>query len=217
MERNQGKQAMMPTRSVNLIPIGFTSILSLLSIVSNYCSYAWIHQTGPIRRIATYNSPKREGKDFFCSFSQGKQWTGLSAVDPDDTDNQDITSSSLDIDSLYEMDCVVISCNGHVKKELAVMEENKLQPLSAWTMEEAFADYIEFVVDEEDRGSIAENDIIIHSLIPSDCLSFGSRQVGGGKGPGNPHGEESELLYYIRNDALEGIEVTVKPELEITW
>ena len=32
--------------------------------------------------------------------------------------------------------------------------------------------------------------------------SFGSRQVGGGKGSGNPHGEEGELLYYIDRNVV---------------
>jgi hypothetical protein len=36
-------------------------------------------------------------------------------------------------------------------------------------------------------------------------------------GPGNPHGEESELLYYVDSSILKDIEVTVKPELEIFW
>ena len=36
------------------------------------------------------------------------------------------------------------------------------------------------------------------------AVGFGSRQVGGGKGPGNPHGEEGELLYYIDRNVVEG-------------
>ena len=35
-------------------------------------------------------------------------------------------------------------------------------------------------------------------------MGFGSRQVRGGKGPGNPHGEEGELLYYIDRTIVEG-------------
>ncbi|CAB9527976.1 expressed unknown protein [Seminavis robusta] len=118
------------------------------------------------------------------------------------------------------MECFIYSrkdATGTTKLELGVLEESVLQPVCAWTTEEAFDDYIEFVVDEEDRYSVKLEDVTVHSLIPADDLSYGSRQVGGGKGPGNPHGEESELLYYIRKEALEGIEVTVKPELEITW
>ena len=59
----------------------------------------------------------------------------------------------------------------------------------------------------------------VHSIVPQDRLSYGSRQVGGGMGPGNPHGEESELLYYVDRGVVEedGIEVVVKPELEIFW
>jgi hypothetical protein len=50
-------------------------------------------------------------------------------------------------------------------------------------------------------GVVGTTEIWIHSIVPQDALSYGSRQVGGGMGPGNPHGEESELLYYI--DQLE--------------
>ena len=130
---------------------------------------------------------------------------------------------TIDFDSILEMDCFVFSRNnndngdGETKLELGVLEESVLQPICSWTTEAAFDDYIEFVVDEEDRYTIDVKDVTIHSLIPGDALSFGSRQVGGGKGPGNPHGEESELLYYIRQEALEGLEVVVKPELEILW
>jgi hypothetical protein len=62
-------------------------------------------------------------------------------------------------------------------------------------------------------------EIWIHSIVPQDALSYGSRQVGGGMGPGNPHGEESELLYYIDQSILDrhDIEIIVKPELEIFW
>jgi hypothetical protein len=50
-------------------------------------------------------------------------------------------------------------------------------------------------------------------------MSYGSRQVGGGKGPGNPHGEESELVYYIDSKVMaeNSINVVLKPELELLW
>jgi hypothetical protein len=137
------------------------------------------------------------------------------------------SDNSLDIESLHEMDCFVYSRKNNndasgKKLELGVLEEGVVQPICAWTTEEAFADFIEFVVDEEDRYSVRVQDVTIHSLVPEEFVSYGSRQVGGGKGPGNPHGEESELLYYIHNEFLkkteaEGLEVIVKPELEITW
>lgn len=36
-------------------------------------------------------------------------------------------------------------------------------------------------------------------------------------GPGNPHGEESELCYYVDQSALDNVSVVIKPELEIFW
>lgn len=38
-----------------------------------------------------------------------------------------------------------------------------------------------------------------------------------GMGPGNPHGEESEMVYYVDQRVLEGVALTVRPELEIFW
>jgi hypothetical protein len=146
--------------------------------------------------------------------------SSLKKAEKDGSSPTESLESVIDTDSLVEMDCFVYSrkdSKGPMKLELGVLEERVIQPICAWTTEEAFDDYIEFVVDEHDRYSLDIKDVVIHSLIPSDSLSYGSRQVGGGKGPGNPHGEESELLYYIRTEALEGIEVTIKPELEITW
>jgi hypothetical protein len=68
-------------------------------------------------------------------------------------------------------------------------------------------------------AAVVVGEIWIHSIVPQDALSYGSRQVGGGMGPGNPHGEESELLYYIDQSILDryDIEIIVKPELEIFW
>jgi len=127
-----------------------------------------------------------------------------------------IANSKIDFDSLVEMDTFIFSRKTTPNKlELGVLEEGLLQPIVAWTMEEAFDDYIEFLVHEEDRYSIQPADVAIHCIVPD--VSFGSRQVGGGMGPGNPHGEESELLYYIQRDELEGLHVIVKPELEIFW
>ena len=61
----------------------------------------------------------------------------------------------------------------------------------------------------------SSDDITILDLI--DVVSYGSRQVGGGKGPGNPHGEESEMLYYVDEKDLEDLTFPVRPELEILW
>ena len=108
--------------------------------------------------------------------------------------------------------------DGETKLELCVLEESVLQPICSWTTEAVFDDYIEFVMDKEGCYPIDVKDVIIHFLIPANALSFGSRQVGSGKGQGDPQGEESKLLYYIIwQEALEGLEVIVKTELEILW
>lgn len=36
-------------------------------------------------------------------------------------------------------------------------------------------------------------------------------------GPGNPHGEESELCYYVDQSALDNVNIVIKPQLEIFW
>ena len=100
-----------------------------------------------------------------------------------------------------------------------------MSPVSAWSLESAFAsgssDSVEFLVDEEDRfPGLTADDIVIVSVVDESLIGYGSRQVGGGKGPGNPHGEESELLYYIERSVIEGdhqVDVVIKPELEILW
>ena len=95
---------------------------------------------------------------------------------------------------------------------------------------------MEFVVDEEDLfpGLSISKDIDILKVFEGDVLGYGSRQVGGGKGPGNPHGEESEILYYLDRGVVEGgyrgiidgedddgidltIDVVVNPNLEHLW
>jgi len=164
-------------------------------------------------------------------------------------DSDDKDGGGVAFESLMDMDIVVFSRRpkaggGKVltygqdetdaKLELGAMQEDgTIAPLSAWTLDSAFAggssDSIEFLVDEEDRfPGLTANDVVVHSVLDESLIGYGSRQVGGGKGPGNPHGEESELLYYVERSVLEGscgdcavdgreINVVIKPELEILW
>jgi hypothetical protein len=131
------------------------------------------------------------------------------------------TDTSIDLGDLMEMDVVIFSEKGITssKHKLgAVQEDGRITPLCVWTMEPAFGNSLEFLVDEEDLfPGYQMNQIHVHSIVPQNLLSYGSRQIGGGMGPGNPHGEESELLYYIDRSLLNDIEVPVKPELEIFW
>ncbi|KAL3793225.1 hypothetical protein HJC23_000767 [Cyclotella cryptica] len=129
-----------------------------------------------------------------------------------------------------------LSC---AKLELgAVQETRTVAPLSAWTTESAYTsatnDMMEFVVDEEDMfPGLSSDDIRILQVLDGSVIGYGSRQVGGGKGLGNPHGEESELLYYIDRSVVEGlydleigggsslrgvkVDLVVNPSLEHIW
>jgi hypothetical protein len=110
--------------------------------------------------------------------------------------------------------------NGKRKFLGAVQQDGRITLLSAWTHDPAFDSYVETLVDEEDLlpGYRVEDGVIrIHAVVPEHLLSYGSRQVNGGMGPGNPHGEESEMLYYIHQSIVDGVELEVKPRLEIFW
>jgi hypothetical protein len=161
--------------------------------------------------------------------------------------SKDDEEEVIDFDSLMDMDIVLYRRREKVKEEEpsllelgAIQEDGTLAPLSAWTMESAFSggnDSIEFLVDEEDRfPGLNKEEVVIVSLLEESLIGYGSRQVGGGKGPGNPHGEESELLYYVDRRALriedddsdedtapselpkeDRIKIVLNPELEILW
>lgn len=121
----------------------------------------------------------------------------------------------------------------------AVQENGVISALSAWTDELAFGNSVEFLVDEVDRFSLAQqteeqrkadgeddgnndkgssnNTIRIHHVLSEDEVSYGARQCP--RGVHNPHGEESELLYYVDQDLMDRFEVRMelKPELETLW
>lgn len=116
----------------------------------------------------------------------------------------------------------------------AVQENGNIAPLSTWTMESTYEtdsnDMIAFVVDEDDvfPGLVPSEIKILKLLEGDDILSYGSRQVGGGKGLGNPHGEESEIVYYLDRSVVEGqyfktnesdlkISINLNEELEHLW
>jgi hypothetical protein len=128
--------------------------------------------------------------------------------------------SNLELDSLLDMDIVIYSTKGN-KDETTLMgalqEDGTLAPLSVWTTEPVFGESMEFLVDEEDRFSLDASKVNLHYRIDQSELSYGSRQCH--RGVGNPHGEESELLYYVNQEVIERFEVNiiVKPGLEILW
>lgn len=126
----------------------------------------------------------------------------------------------VDASSLLDMDVVLYSSQSDPRNVQlgAIQEDYSLAPLSAWTSDTAFGDFIEFVVDEEDRWKedLDVSKVTFHKRIEGDVVSYGSRQVAGGHGPGNPHGEESELLYYVEQKVLNewDVDIIVKPELQ---
>lgn len=128
---------------------------------------------------------------------------------------------AVDFDSLMDMDVVIYSRKDDdldAKQIGALQEDGTLAPVSAWSDEPVYGTSLEFVVDENNRfPGLTRDDVIVHTLIDPPSLSYGCRQVGGGKGPGNPHGEESELLYYVEQEKLAGVQFQVNPNLEILW
>ena len=132
----------------------------------------------------------------------------------------DIQLATFDeFESLNVMDIVIFSINGEERGQLgAVQEDGTIAPLSAWTLEPAFGDTMEFVVDEELRfPGFTSSQVQVVKILDERVIGYGSRQVGGGKGPRNPHGEESELLYYIDRNELSDIGIVVNPDLEVRW
>ena len=146
----------------------------------------------------------------------------------------------IDFQSLMVMDVVLFSPKDDPNKlELGAVQENgNVAPLSTWTLESAYTsstnDMMEFVVDEEDMFPGLSSELInVLKVLDGSIMSYGSRQVGGGKGPGNPHGEESEMIYYVDRGVVEGgyyscegsdeedagmmIDVVVNTDLEVLW
>jgi hypothetical protein len=155
-------------------------------------------------------------------------------------------TSEVDFKDLTVMDIVLfqrreIKEGEDAKLELGTLQETgTVAPISCWTTESAYTsggnDMMEFVVDEEDMfPGLVSDDIRILQVLEGSVIGYGSRQVGGGKGLGNPHGEESELLYYIDRSVVEGvydletletdglnlkslkIDLVVNPSLEVLW
>ena len=166
---------------------------------------------------------------------------GISTDSPE-LQEESINGEGISFDSLIDMDVVIYSIEkvdttdgidgkpqGRPNYCLGALQENGyLAPLSAWTTEPAFGKSLEFLVDEDDRFALIDATtktssnsgkafLRLHYRLNQYELSYGSRQCH--RGVGNPHGEESELLYYVDESVVDkfDIQVVVKPELEILW
>lgn len=148
------------------------------------------------------------------------------------------TDEPIDFNDLMVMDVVLFqrrNTKNPSSIELGSVQENgNIAPLSTWTLESAYTsavnDMMEFVVDEVDLfPGMTSEEITVLRVLDGDVVGYGSRQVGGGKGPGNPHGEESEIIYYVDRAVVEGvysieggdevlkIDVVVNSNLEHLW
>jgi len=180
----------------------------------------------------------------------------ISEVNTCEEEENNGTNRDIKFEDLIDMDVVIYSLdkindndndndNGNNNNNLslgAIQEDGILSPLSAWTIEPAFGESIEFLVHEDDRFLLSnknENNSIIgtgtstststssviriHHLLSESEVSYSCRQCH--RGVDNPHGEESELIYYISQtlideytqNPLRKIHVSMKPDLEILW
>jgi hypothetical protein len=184
-------------------------ILLLCRLSTPRLAMAWtIISRNSIGLIRVYN------KDIHGNPAISSSVWRLRAVDDD---------SNVDEHDLQEMDVVIFSYKRYPssrKRQLgAVQEDGRITPVCVWTMEPAYGDSLEFLVHENDLPGFAVQEVHIHSVVPQSALYYGSRQVGGGMGPDNPHGEISERLYYVDRSVVlkDDIEVVLRPELEIFW
>lgn len=154
--------------------------------------------------------------------------SSTSTTEESDNKNSISLDENIDFSSLMETDVVIYrirpsagdDSNGQQQPLLlGALEEGTFSPLSIWTLEPVFGNSIEFLVDDEDRFSLGEDlqDVQLLKILDQSEVSYGSRQAA--RGVHNPHGEESEPLYYVEQDILEkyGISLIIKPQLEILW
>ena len=177
--------------------------------------------------------------------------SGVNTCEEEEEEENDGTNRDIKFDDLIDMDVVIYSLdknndNSNDNNKLylgAIQEDGILSPLSAWTIEPAFGESIEFLVHDDDRFTLStkkknENNSIIgtgtgtgtsssiiriHHLLSESEVSYSSRQCQ--RGVDNPHGEESELIYYISQTLIDEytqnpqrkIDISMKPDLEILW
>jgi len=93
--------------------------------------------------------------------------------------------------------------------ELGVIRDGRLQPLCCWQE----ADPVELVWDEDEEPLASVYDVYnAVDAFPQQRL------IDGGLGPNNPHGEESEDVYFVdRSDLSEGTVVALREDREVWW
>ena len=108
-----------------------------------------------------------------------------------------------------EFDVVEYARNETGPVELGVIRDGRLQPLCCWQE----ADPVELVWDEDEEPLESVYDV----LNAVDAFPQ-QRLIDGGLGPNNPHGEESEDVYFVdRSDLSEGTVVALREDREVWW
>jgi hypothetical protein len=112
-----------------------------------------------------------------------------------------------------------------------LLTANTLQPLCLWSADlhksllerdvDARKQRAELVWDEE-QAALALSSVRVHSVLPFELVQQSSRQVGGGMGPSNPHGEHVEDTFELELGCLmdecpEEVELPLRPDREIFW
>ena len=93
--------------------------------------------------------------------------------------------------------------------ELGVIRDGRLQPLCCWQE----ADPVELVWDEDEEPLET-----VHTVLNAVDAFPQQRLIDGGLGPNNPHGEESEDVYFVdRSDLSEGTVVALREDREVWW
>ena len=93
--------------------------------------------------------------------------------------------------------------------ELGVIRDGCLQPLCCWQE----ADPVELVWDEDEEPL----ESVYHVYNAVDAFPQ-QRLIDGGLGPNNPHGEESEDVYFVdRSDLSKDTVVALREDREVWW
>ena len=109
-----------------------------------------------------------------------------------------------------EFEVVEYSRNGTASVvELGVIRDGCLQPLCCWQE----ADPVELVWDEDEEPLAS-----VYEVYNAVDAFPQQRLIDGGLGPNNPHGEESEDVYFVdRSDLSEGTVVALREDREVWW
>mmetsp|Transcript_6571 Transcript_6571/g.19489 ORF Transcript_6571/g.19489 Transcript_6571/m.19489 type:complete len:173 (-) Transcript_6571:241-759(-) len=93
---------------------------------------------------------------------------------------------------------------------LGTVHAGEVHPICKWSDE-----CDEFLVDEYAQVVPLERAV---KVLDMDKVWYSNRLVGGGMGPGNPHGEESEDCWSLQDAELsKETRVVVRPEREVWW